>query len=200
MLTSGGPFPTLELALDEPNTRKSLALHVCCGPDATSAIERLVYQYDVVPFFYNPNIYPEKEYLKRLEESRKACGRWDLILTAGAYETEVWSQKTTGLEEEPEGGKRCRVCYAVRLEKTALFARENGCDFFSTVLTVSPHKDSRLIIALGREVGVRTGVEFLCENFKKKDGFKRSIELSKEMNLYRQNYCGCIHSMKEGVT
>jgi predicted adenine nucleotide alpha hydrolase (AANH) superfamily ATPase len=200
MLTCSEVFRRLKFGPDMSNNRKKIALHVCCGPDATSAIERLIAEYDVVPFFYNPNIYPKEEYLKRLEESKKACSRWGLTLHEGAYETELWSERIAGLENEPEGGKRCHACFAFRLERTAQFARESGCECFTTVLTVSPHKDSQVIFELGRQAGVREGIEFICENFKKKDGFKRSIELSKEMGLYRQNYCGCMYSLRERAT
>lgn len=178
--------------------REKILLHSCCAPCSSAVVERLIDRFDVVVFYYNPNIYPEEEYLKRKAEQI----RYIKILNENSaeakvffldcdYDSESFYAAVKGLENEREGGARCPVCFKLRLEKTARVAKENGFDFFSTTLTVSPHKNSEVILGIGREISKELNIKFLDENFKKKDGYKRSIELSKENNLYRQNYCGC---------
>ena len=175
---------------------KRLLLHVCCAPDATVPYLRLKDEYRVVAFFYNPNIHPRKEYERRLREAQKLANLWGFALIVGEYDAERWFAAVQGLEEEPEGGRRCEVCYALRLEESARLARELGCEAFATTLTISPHKRAEKINALGREAASRYGVAYLESDFKKKEGFKESIRLSRELNLYRQNYCGCSYSMR----
>ena len=176
--------------------KKKLLLHVCCAPDATVPYLRLRDGYEVVAFFYNPNIHPREEYEKRLNEAEKLAKLWDFPLIVGEYDAERWFSAVRGLEDEPEGGKRCEVCYALRLEESAKLAKELACDAFATTLTISPHKKAEKINALGREAGERHGVEYLESNFKKRDGFKESVRLSRELGLYRQRYCGCRYSMR----
>lgn len=174
-----------------------LLLHICCAPDATVAIERLASVFDITAFFYDPNIHPREEYDKRLAEMRKVAEANHIPLEAGPYEDARWFELAKDLMDEPERGKRCEVCFRMRLEATAAFARDAGIPAFATILTVSPHKDAMLVNRLGQEIGERLGVRYLVTDLKKKDGFKRSLELSREFGLYRQDYCGCLPSLKE---
>lgn len=171
-----------------------LLLHICCAPDATHPIQILNDEYELGAFFYNPNIHPKEEHEKRLEDMRALGKKWGIALYEGEYDKDRWLSLTEGYEDEPEGGKRCEICYAIRLEKTAKKARAEGYDMFGAVLTISPHKDARKINEMGRKIGEKYGVPFFESNFKKRDGFKKSVELGKELGLYRQNYCGCIYS------
>ena len=171
-----------------------LLLHTCCAPCSPHIFELLREKYDVAAFFYNPNIQPEEEYNLRREELKKFCGRIGISFIEGEYNIENWSEAVCGLEHEPEGGRRCEVCFKMRLERTAQQARETGCAIFATTLTVSPHKNASLINQIGVEAGVKFGVMFLEADFKKKEGFKKSAELSRQFGFYRQNYCGCVYS------
>lgn len=171
-----------------------LLLHICCAPDATHPIQLLNDEYDLASFFYNPNIHPEDEYARRLESMRALSKKWDITLCEGEYDKDRWLSLTELYKEEPEGGKRCEICYRIRLEKTAMQAAEDGYDLFGTVLTISPHKNAEKINDIGRKAGKKHGIAFLESNFKKKDGFKKSVKLSKSLGLYRQTYCGCIYS------
>jgi predicted adenine nucleotide alpha hydrolase (AANH) superfamily ATPase len=173
-----------------------LLLHVCCGPCATHVIELLSQQYQVTAFFYNPNIWPEKEYDKRLTTLQKYCEIKNIEVIAGGYEHALWLQKAIPYKDDREGGRRCELCYTVRLEETALTAKQHGIKLFTTTLSISPHKNVAVINRAGYESGQKHGVIFLAEDFKKKDGFKKSSELSTRYGLYRQNYCGCEFSGK----
>ncbi|MCR4438582.1 MAG: epoxyqueuosine reductase QueH [candidate division KSB1 bacterium] len=177
-------------------SRRPILLFACCAPDATVAIERLSPAWEVTVFFYNPNIHPRAEYDLRLEEMRKVAQAMEVPLVVGPYEDQLWLAMVKGLEEEPEKGRRCHVCFRMRLEATARQAKHLSISVFATTLTVSPHKDARTICALGQELAAQYGLEFLGANFKKQDGFERSIELSKALGLYRQNYCGCLFSRR----
>lgn len=172
-------------------------MHVCCAPDATVAAERLLDDYFVGVYFYNPNIHPRKEYLKRVEDMERLAPLVGVFLHSAPYDTDKWIEAVRGLEHEREGGKRCEVCFFERLEKTALSAKRFNYDFFGTVLTVSPHKNADLINSIGEKIAKKIGITYFPSNFKKQDGFKRSIELSKQYNLYRQDYCGCKYSRIE---
>lgn len=186
--------------------KPSLLLHSCCGPCSTSVVERLTEEFDITVFFYNPCITEEAEYQRRrsaqisfLEQfNREHMGEVHIHLKEGDYRPTEFFRLTEGLEQEPEGGKRCTVCFRQRLEKTAETASLSGYDYFGTTLTVSPHKNYSLISEIGRGLTLKYGVSFLDRDFKKKDGFKRSIELSKKYDLYRQNYCGCEYSKRRG--
>lgn len=194
--------------------RRKLLLHSCCGPCSTSVIERLVSEYDVTVFFYNPNIYPKDEYYRRLEAQKKFIDSFNMtrkkgesekgVLTfhrvaflAGDYNPDEFYEVTKGLESEREGGQRCVECYGLRLEKTAQMAQLGGFEIFATTLTVSPYKDYGTITEIGIYLGKKYGVEYLATDLKKQNGYQRSIELSKEYGLFRQDYCGCIYSKEE---
>jgi hypothetical protein len=182
--------------------RKKLLLHSCCGPCSTSCIERLTVFFDITILYYNPNIEPLLEYEKRKKNQiefinkYKAVGKLDYLDCD--YENEVYHTKVKGLENEKEGGARCNVCYFLRLEKTAMLAKELGYDFFGTTLTVSPYKHSKTINEIGKRISDIYNINFLYSDFKKENGYKRSIELAKEYNLYRQDYCGCLYAKNDG--
>ena len=180
--------------------KKTLLLHVCCAPDATVVIERLANDYFLLLCFYNPNIHPETEYLNRKAEVDRVAEKMGVDTVDCNYDDKVWFELTNGLEFEPEKGRRCEVCFTMRLREIARIAKREHADIFTTVLTVSPHKDAQLINRIGLEIGCEFGLEYLLADFKKKDGFKRSLELSKLYGLYRQDYCGCIFSKKERET
>ena len=149
--------------------------------------------HQVVGFFYNPNIHPAQEYERRLEAASKVAEELNFPLEVAPYTPEEWFKETSSLEKEPEGGKRCEVCFKLRLKGTYLYMMDSGWDAFTTTLTVSPHKSTKLINQIGKEIGED---RFLARNFKKREGFKRAIQLAKQWNLYRQNYCGCIYSRR----
>ena len=181
--------------------KKKLLLHSCCGPCSTSVVTQLSADYDVTVFYYNPNIGPAEEYYKRLENQEKFLRGFDpegrIRLIAGSYEPERFYEAVRGLEKEKEGGARCEVCFKLRLAVTAALAAKEGFDLFTTTLTVSPHKNAPLINRIGEAAAQEAGSAWLYSDFKKKDGYLRSIRLSKEYGLYRQNYCGCIFSMND---
>ena len=185
--------------------KKKLLLHSCCGPCSTAVIERLSGDggYSISVFYYNPNITDEAEYLHRkseqirfLEELKKQGRNVEFI--DADYDPETFLDAVKGLEEEPEGGARCSVCFELRLRKTAEYAAGHGFDCFDTTLTVSPYKNYDVISAIGRRVAAETGVEYLSGNYKKKDGYRRSVELSRQYGLYRQHFCGCGYSGRGG--
>jgi len=177
--------------------KPKLLLHICCAPDATVAIERLTQDYAVETFFYNPNIHPREEYEKRLTEMLRVAEKTGVPLHEGPYDDSRWLHLAKDLMDEPERGRRCEVCFRMRLEASAAFAKEHGFQVFAATLTVSPHKDANLVNRLGKEAGERFGITYLPTDLKKKDGFKRSLELSREFRLYRQDYCGCLPSLGE---
>lgn len=188
----------------EPGTAKpTLLLHSCCGPCSTAVLERLVPEYSITVFFYNPNITDEEEYRRRKEAQLEVIRRFNenpdlpchVDFTEGPYDRQRFFEAAAGFSNEPEGGIRCANCYFMRLDKTAGTAKMLGFDLFATTLTVSPHKDSDLVGNLGRRLAVIYGVGFLDRNFKKNNGYRRSCELSKAFGLYRQNFCGCVYSM-----
>jgi len=176
---------------------KRLLLHVCCAPDAIIGVEVLSADFDVTMLFHNPNIHPREEYDRRLEATGNLGKILKVDLLEGDYDTAAWFETVRGLEEEPEKGKRCEVCIQNRLEATARLAAEKGFDAFAAVLTVSPHKDAAMINRMGAGAGENHGIEYIPTNLKKKDGFKRSVVLSREYGLYRQDYCGCRFSIRK---
>jgi len=175
--------------------KKKILLHSCCGPCSTSVVENLVNYFDVSIFFYNPNIFPREEYEKRLSTEKLFCEKLSIKIIEGSYDHDEWLKAVAGLEGEREGEKRCEICFNFRLAKTASLAKEKGFDLFSTTLSVSPHKSFSIISHIGKDLEAEFGVKFLDRDFKKGDGFKRSIDLSKEHSLYRQKYCGCEFSV-----
>lgn len=171
-------------------------MHTCCGPCSTWSIELLRKEYDLTCYFFNPNIHPKEEYEKRLAETKRYCSAVCVDLVEGKYDVDIWELKTLGHENDPEGGERCRICYRLRLEETAKRAAEMGFDIFSTTLTISPHKDAAVINSIGENVARAVGVPFLSADLKKQNGFKKSVELSQQYGLYRQDFCGCRFSRR----
>lgn len=177
--------------------KERLLLHACCANCLMYPYQALKDDFAIDVFFYNPNIHPYSEYKKRLYEVEKVCKAKEIPLTVGPYEDDEWFKLTDRLKHEPEGGKRCSVCFEIRLEKTAGTATEKGIGIVSTTLTVSPHKNSRVISQIGRKVSGHRKIEYMDRDFKKKDGYKKTLVLSEKMNIYRQNYCGCIYSLRQ---
>lgn len=178
--------------------KPTLLLHSCCGPCSTSVLEFLTRYFDVTVLFYNPNIQPESEYeLRLLHQKRVLEHHCSVGLSVCEYDGESFTRAVRGLESEPEGGARCTACFRLRLQETAKIAAQGGFDFFTTTLTVSPHKDAVRINAIGAELEEKYGARFLPSDFKKREGYKRSIELSTEFELYRQDYCGCLFSKRD---
>jgi predicted adenine nucleotide alpha hydrolase (AANH) superfamily ATPase len=183
--------------------KKKLLLHSCCAPCSTAVIERLKEDYDITILYYNPNIYPEEEYKKRKNEELKYI---EILKNKNPatiinfmdcdYDSESYYKAVKGYENEREGGARCAICFKVRLDKTAKLAKQNGYDIFGTTLTVSPHKNAEVINAIGQNISSNIGIEYLVSKFKKQNGYKLSVDLSKENGLYRQNYCGCEFALK----
>jgi predicted adenine nucleotide alpha hydrolase (AANH) superfamily ATPase len=171
-------------------------LHVCCGVCAAGAASVLLSEnHEVRGYFYNPNIYPEDEYQRRLEAATTTARHLGFDLIEGLYDPSAWLAETEALKHEPEGGKRCAICYRVRLQKSYEFMVEKGFDAFTSTLTISPHKSALIINAIGAEIG---GEKFMARDFKKKEGFKKATEMARLWGLYRQNYCGCIFSREGG--
>ncbi len=186
--------------IKEIKSRPKLLLHSCCGPCSSACIERLSQYFDITIFYYNPNIYPKQEYEKRLSTQEQLVKNFQNIrVTSLPYDENQYLSQVKGLESEREGGARCDKCFYLRLKKTAQFAKENGYDYFGTTLTVSSHKDEQKVNRIGEEISNEIKIPFLYADFKKHDGYKRSIELSKQFNLYRQNYCGCRFSIRREI-
>ena len=180
----------------ELKDKDRLLLHTCCAPCSPHVIELLQREFKLSAFFYNPNIHPLEEYQLRLKEMKQFCERIDLELVIGNYDVDQWFHTTKGMENEKEGGKRCDLCFRMRLEKVAHVALKNGFSHFTTTLTVSPHKNAMVINQIGCELQNKYSINFYEADFKKKDGFKKSCELSKKYGFYRQNYCGCVYSQQ----
>ena len=170
---------------------KKLLLHSCCAPCSSSVLERLIPQIDVTVFYYNPCIMPSEEYEHRLSEQKRLCEIMNVPLIVGEYDNARYVECVRGYEGAPEGGDRCKKCFYMRLYETAQKAKSEGCDYFCTTLTVSPHKNAEIINAIGEQIASEVGIAFLPSDFKKKNGYLRSIELSKQYGIYRQGYCGC---------
>jgi len=175
---------------------RKLLLHVCCGPCSTHVITELGKEYEIIIFFCNPNIYPKEEYERRLSASKEVAKKMNIGFIEGEYDFDLWNNSVKGFESEPEGGKRCDKCIEIRLKKTAELAKAQGFDIFSTTLTTGPQKSPKKINEIGKKVGGEFWIEFLSADFKKKDGHLKSIKMSNEMGIYRQNYCGCEFSMR----
>ena len=189
----------LDVLLSRLEGRPRLLLHSCCGPCSSYVLEYLTRYFEVCLSYYNPTIQPRAEYELRLENQLKVLERIPgVTLVPCGYDGGAYDEAVRGLENEPEGGARCTECFALRLDFAARVAKRLGCDYFATTLTVSPHKDAQRINAIGEALAGKYGVKWLPADFKKRDGYKRSIELSREFGLYRQNYCGCLYSKTEG--
>ena len=191
------------IIMEQLSEKKTIHLHSCCGPCSTAVVERLAADYSITIFYYNPNITDEEEYNLRLSEQKRFLRELEertgirAELIEGPYDRDGWLEAVRGLEGEPEGGARCRRCFELRLSETARAAAELGYDCFDSTLSVSPHKNYDVIKEAGDAAGRRFGVSFEGGNYKKKDGYKRSIELSREYGLYRQDYCGCVYSKRD---
>jgi len=175
--------------------KKKLLLHCCCAPCSSYVAMELSKEYDVTCLFYNPNIDVPGEYEKRKLEMEKLAGSDELKVIYGKHEPNKWLAAIRGYEQEPEGGKRCKICFEMRLAETARIAREMGFDFFATTLTVAPMKNALFINKTGEAVALKSGVSYLPSDFKKKDGYKKSVSRSNELGLYRQKFCGCSFSL-----
>lgn len=179
--------------------KKRLILHVCCAPCATAVREILADGYKLEFFFYNPNIYPEEEYQKRFKEVKKLAKRFGTKVREGAYAYNDWKEAMAGYENEPEGGLRCELCFRKRLQEAARLAKKTKSHVFATTLSISPHKKTLIVNRVGERLGRLSGVLFLNRDFKDENGFERSIELSEELGLYRQKYCGCEFSIRKRI-
>jgi predicted adenine nucleotide alpha hydrolase (AANH) superfamily ATPase len=190
--------------------KEKLLLHVCCIGCGAYVMELLKNDCDIILYFYNPNIWPQEEYNKRLEETKRIAEKLGLALIVGEHEHDKWRELVKGHEADPERGERCLICYRARLEAAARVAAginpthppfikgaNNEFDYFSSTLSISPHKDAEAINKIGNEAAAMRGIKFLDRDFKKDDGFRKSCQLSKELKLYRQNYCGCEFSVRK---
>ena len=181
--------------------KPKLLLHACCGVCSSSVIEKLYPFFEITILYYNPNIYPKEEYIKRLNTQKEIIDKMNInikLLEIG-YLNEEFENIAKGLEDEKEGGTRCTKCFYLRLEKTAKIAKKLNYDYFTTTLSVSPYKDSQKLNKIGEVLEKEYNVKYLYSDFKKKEGYKRSNELAKIYNLYRQHYCGCKYSLKEAL-
>lgn len=196
--------------IENKNIRPSLLVHSCCAPCSSYVLEYLNNYFNITVLYYNPNIFPEDEYLKRKNEQIRFINEkffksdhisdnqnTSVKFMDCDYDNDVYNTSVKGFEKEPEGGKRCEICFKLRLEKTAKLAKENNFDYFVTTLTISPLKNAELLNSIGEEYSKKYDIPYLLSDFKKKEGYKRSIQLSKEYNLYRQNFCGCVYSKAE---
>lgn len=179
----------------------TLLLQSCCAPCSSYVLEYLSEFFKITVLYYNPNIYPPEEFYKREEEQKKFIQNLNtknpISFIGCEFEDDKFYEAIKGFENEKEGGQRCRKCFHLRLEKTAQIAKENNFDYFTTTLTISPHKNSAVLNDVGGELAKEYGLKYLFSDFKKKGGYKRSCELSQEFGMYRQEYCGCVYSMNE---
>ena len=189
---------TLENIVKE-NRRPALLLHACCAPCSSYVLEYLTKYFDITLFYYNPNISPEKEYSYRVSEVQRLISEMcpQVKFVEGRYDPERFFEMAKGLENEPERGARCHKCYRMRLEESAQEALRLGCSYFTTTLSISPQKDSAVLNDIGKSVSEQYGIPYLFSDFKKRGGYKRSIELSAKFSLYRQSYCGCVFSRRQ---
>ena len=187
----------------EQNRIPTLLLHSCCAPCSSYVLEYLSEYFFITVYYYNPNIYPDEEYRKRVAEQQEFIRRFpmkhEVKFVEGRFDKERFYEMAKGFEQDKEGGARCMECYKLRLESTAKLAKERKFDYFTTTLSISPLKNAGKINEIGQELAQIYKVEHLPSDFKKKNGYKRSIELSHEYGLYRQNYCGCVFSKRESM-
>ncbi len=197
----------LEQILEEIDNRPQgrplpkLLLHSCCAPCSSYVLEYLSNYFQIIDFFYNPNIFPEDEYKKRTRELARMIGDMGLSdrveLVEGRYDPKEFFDAVKGHEKDPEGGERCFICYELRMREAASQAAKRGCDYFTTTLSISPLKNAQKINEIGMQLADEYGAAHLPSDFKKKNGYRRSVELSRIYDLYRQDYCGCIYSKAE---
>ncbi len=188
------------LQLQEQGRVPRLLLHSCCAPCSSYVLEYLSAYFSITVFYYNPNIYPDEEYNKRVAEQKTFIERFPakhpISFVEGDFDKDRFYDVTRGLENEPEGGKRCGQCFRLRLEETAKLAKEMQMDYFTTTLSISPMKNAQMLNEIGGALADDYGISYLYSDFKKREGYKRSVELSKEYGMYRQDYCGCVFSYR----
>ncbi len=194
----------LEKIISEHNKKEevpTLFLHSCCAPCSSYVLEYLSQYFSITVFYYNPNIYPDDEYYKRVEEQKNFIGKLpakhEIGFVEGNFDKPRFYEMAKGLEDVPEGGERCFKCYDLRLREAAKYAKEGGFDYFTTTLSISPLKNAEKLNEIGQEIALEYGVKYLVSDFKKKNGYKRSVEISREYGMYRQDYCGCVFSKNE---
>lgn len=186
----------LEELIKDLKGKPSLLLHSCCGPCSTEVIDFLKDYFEITVLYYNPNIEPLEEYLHRKREQKRFLNEYKdakISFLDCEYDNNAFKEMAKGLENIPEGGARCNKCFYLRMKKTALVAKENNFEYFGTTLTVSPHKNSTIINEIGEKISKEENIKYIYGDFKKNDGYKKSIEMSKTYNLYRQDYCGCLY-------
>ncbi len=187
--------------LQKENKVPTLLLHSCCAPCSSYCLSYLADYFKITVYYYNPNISPIEEYQKRVEEQQRLIKelpvKYDISFKEGIYEPDIFFEMSKGLEDVPEGGERCFKCYEMRQREAAIYASENNFDFFTTTLSISPHKNAAKLNEIGLKLEKEYGIRYLVSDFKKKGGYLKSIEYSKQYDLYRQNYCGCIYSKIE---
>ena len=193
----------LEEILNEIKEPKKLLLHSCCAPCSSYVLEYLSKYFKITVFYYNPNISIKEEFEKRLKEQVRLINEMDTVnkidIIEGKYENDKYEETIKGLENEKEGGNRCFKCYRLRMEETAKLAKKLNYDYFTTTLSISPYKNAAKLNEIGEDLEKQYNIKYLYADFKKKNGYKRSIELSKIYKLYRQNYCGCIYSKRGNI-
>lgn len=191
----------MENIINNLENKPKLLLHACCGVCSSSVLEKLYPYFDITITFYNPNIYPEEEYNKRFNTLTELIDKMNIKVKVlkPEYNAEEFENIAKGLEEEKEGGERCTKCFYLRLNETAKLAQKEKYDYFCTTLSVSPYKDSQKLNKIGKILEEKYGIKYLYSDFKKKEGYKRSNELTRKYNLYRQNYCGCKYSLNESL-
>lgn len=194
----------LDKVIEKMEGVKHLLMHSCCAPCSSYVLDYLSKHFQITVLYYNPNITASVEYFKRVEEQKRLIdifntqeGRYPIAWIEGDYQPSLFLDVTKGMEECPEGGERCFLCYRMRLEESARIAKQIGADYYSTTLTISPLKNAQKLNEIGEELAKVYGVDWLPSDFKKKEGYKRSVELSAEYGLYRQDYCGCAYSKAE---
>ena len=190
----------LEELVKTLNNKPRLLLHSCCGPCSTEVISYLKDYFEITVFYYNPNIEPEEEYIHRKKEQIRFLKEYkdaEISFLDCEYDNASFKEIAKGLEQVKEGGARCNKCFYLRMKKTAEVAKEKGFEYFGTTLTVSPHKNSTTINEIGEKISEECNIKYIYGDFKKNDGYKKSIELSKTYNLYRQNYCGCLYGKEQ---
>ena len=183
--------------LQKDGQRPSLLLHACCAPCSSYCVEYLSQYFDITLYYYNPNIESQEEFDKRFKEFEKIEQRFNVKVVEETYNAKEFYDSVKGYEDCKEGGDRCTICYRLRLQKSLDYAEKNHFDYFASTLSISPYKDAKRLNEIGEEISKDSKVLYLVNDFKKKGGYLRSTELSKEMDLYRQDYCGCIYSIRD---
>ena len=188
----------LKEIIDKLDYKPKLLLHSCCAPCSSYVITYLYDYFDITILYYNPNIYPYEEYKKRKDEQIRLISNFKGVKIIDCdYDNDIYNEVIKGLENEPERGNRCTKCFYLRLDKTGEIAKKNNFEYFGTTLTVSPYKNAKLLNEIGEDISKKYDIKWLYSDFKKDDGYKKSIELSKKYDLYRQDYCGCIYSRRD---